>query len=35
VIEVRVDRIREGNSKLAANLIVSQFVIAPGLPLDI
>ncbi|HEX3736133.1 MAG TPA: PaaI family thioesterase, partial [Solirubrobacterales bacterium] len=30
VIEVRIDRIRDGNSKLAANLVVSQFVIPPG-----
>jgi 1,4-dihydroxy-2-naphthoyl-CoA hydrolase len=29
VIEVRIDRIREGASKLAANLIVSQFVLPP------
>jgi 1,4-dihydroxy-2-naphthoyl-CoA hydrolase len=35
VIQVKIDRIREGNSKLAAHLVVSQFVIAPGLPLDI
>ena len=35
VIEVRIDRIREGNSKLAANLVVSQFVIPPGDPLAI
>jgi len=35
VIEVRVNRIRDGVSKLAANLIVSQFVIPPGDPLAI
>jgi 1,4-dihydroxy-2-naphthoyl-CoA hydrolase len=35
VIQVKIDRIREGKSKLAAHLVVSQFVIAPGLPLDI
>jgi uncharacterized protein (TIGR00369 family) len=29
VIEVRIDRVREGESKLAANLIVTQFVIPP------
>ena len=29
VIEVRIDRLREGESKLAGNLIVTQFVIAP------
>ena len=29
VIEVRIERIRKGESKLAANLIVTQFVIAP------
>ncbi len=34
VIEVRIDRIRDGASKLCANLVVSQFLIAPGLPLD-
>jgi uncharacterized protein (TIGR00369 family) len=28
-IEVKVDRIREGASKLAANLIVTQFVLPP------
>jgi acyl-coenzyme A thioesterase PaaI-like protein len=28
-IEVRIDRIREGASKLAANLIVTQFVMPP------
>lgn len=27
VVEVRIDRIRDGESKLAANLIVSQFVL--------
>ena len=27
VIEVRIDRVREGESKLAANLIVTQFVL--------
>jgi uncharacterized protein (TIGR00369 family) len=30
VIEVRIDRIRNGVSKLCANLVVSQFVIAPA-----
>jgi 1,4-dihydroxy-2-naphthoyl-CoA hydrolase len=35
VIEVRIDRVRDGISKLAANLIVSQFVIPPGDPLAI
>jgi uncharacterized protein (TIGR00369 family) len=29
VIEVRIDRIRDGRSKLAANLIVTQFVLPP------
>jgi uncharacterized protein (TIGR00369 family) len=29
VIEVRIDRIRDGGSKLAANLVVSQFVLPP------
>ncbi|MBK5221012.1 MAG: PaaI family thioesterase [Thermoleophilia bacterium] len=29
VIEVKIDRTRGGESKLAANLIVTQFVIAP------
>ena len=29
VIEVRIDRVRDGESKLAANLIVTQFVIPP------
>ena len=29
VIEVRIDRIRDGASKLAANLIVTQFVLPP------
>jgi uncharacterized protein (TIGR00369 family) len=29
VIEVRIERIRDGGSKLAANLIVTQFVLAP------
>jgi hypothetical protein len=32
---VRIDRIRDGASKLAANLVVSQFVIPPGDPLAI
>jgi 1,4-dihydroxy-2-naphthoyl-CoA hydrolase len=32
VIEVRLDRIREGIEKQAANLIVTQFVIPPGGP---
>jgi uncharacterized protein (TIGR00369 family) len=32
VLEVRIDRVREGNSKLAANLIVTQFVIPPAAP---
>src|ERR1700748_2447655 len=35
VIEVRIDRVRDGVSKRAANLIVSQFVIPPGDPLAI
>jgi 1,4-dihydroxy-2-naphthoyl-CoA hydrolase len=30
VIEVGIERLREGTSKLAANLIVTQFVIPPG-----
>ena len=30
VVEVRINRIRDGVSKLAANLVVSQFVIPPG-----
>jgi acyl-coenzyme A thioesterase PaaI-like protein len=30
VIEVRIERIREGQRKLAANLIVTQFVIPPA-----
>jgi uncharacterized protein (TIGR00369 family) len=30
VIEVRIDRIRDGTSKLAANLIVTQFVLPPA-----
>ena len=30
VIEVRIDRIRDGVTKLCANLVVSQFVIAPA-----
>jgi uncharacterized protein (TIGR00369 family) len=30
VIEVRIERVREGETKLAANLIVSQFVIPPA-----
>ena len=29
MIEVRIDRIRDGDTKLAANLIVTQFVIPP------
>ena len=29
VIEVRIDRIRDGKSKLAANLVVTQFVLPP------
>ncbi len=29
VIEVRIERLREGAAKLAANLIVTQFVLAP------
>ena len=29
VIEVRIDRIRDGESRLAANLIVTQFVLPP------
>ncbi len=29
VLEVRIDRIRDGESKLAANLIVTQFVLPP------
>jgi 1,4-dihydroxy-2-naphthoyl-CoA hydrolase len=29
VIEVRIERIREGEAKLAANLIVTQFVLPP------
>lgn len=29
VIEVKLDRVRDGDSKLAANLIVTQFVIPP------
>jgi 1,4-dihydroxy-2-naphthoyl-CoA hydrolase len=29
VIEVKVDRVRAGSSRLAANLIVSQFVLPP------
>ena len=29
VIEVRIERIREGKSKLAANLVVTQFVLPP------
>ena len=35
VIEVRIERVRDGVSKLGANLIVSQFVIPPGDPLAI
>ena len=35
VIQVRIDRLRDGNSKLAAHLVVSQFVIPPGDPLAI
>jgi len=30
VIEVRIERIREGQRKLAANLIVTQFVLRPA-----
>ena len=30
VIEVRIERVREGEAKLAANLIVTQFVIPPS-----
>jgi 1,4-dihydroxy-2-naphthoyl-CoA hydrolase len=30
VIEVKIERIREGKSKLAANLIVTQFVLPPS-----
>jgi uncharacterized protein (TIGR00369 family) len=30
VIEVRIDRVRDGTRKLAANLIVTQFVIPPA-----
>jgi 1,4-dihydroxy-2-naphthoyl-CoA hydrolase len=29
VVEVRIDRIRDGEERLAANLIVSQFVLSP------
>jgi 1,4-dihydroxy-2-naphthoyl-CoA hydrolase len=29
VLEVKIDRVRDGESKLAANLIVTQFVIPP------
>jgi uncharacterized protein (TIGR00369 family) len=32
VIEVRIDRVRNGDTKLAANLIVSQFVLPPHEP---
>lgn len=32
VIEVRIERIREGERKLAANLIVTQFVLPPDDP---
>jgi hypothetical protein len=32
VIEVRIDRIRDGVRKLAANLIVTQFVLPPSAP---
>jgi acyl-coenzyme A thioesterase PaaI-like protein len=32
VIEVRIERVRDGESKLAANLIVTQFVLAPREP---
>jgi uncharacterized protein (TIGR00369 family) len=32
VIEVRIDRLRDGESRLAANLIVSQFVLPPRGP---
>jgi acyl-coenzyme A thioesterase PaaI-like protein len=30
VIEVRIERIREGKAKLAANLVVTQFVLPPA-----
>ena len=30
VIEVKIDRVRDGESRLAANLIVSQFVLPPA-----
>ena len=30
VLEVKIDRVRDGESKLAANLIVTQFVIPPA-----
>ena len=29
VVEVKLDRIRDGEAKLAANLIVTQFVLPP------
>jgi uncharacterized protein (TIGR00369 family) len=32
VIEVRIERVREGERKLAANLIVTQFVLPPNDP---
>jgi len=32
VIEVRIERIRDGEAKLAANLIVTQFVLPPREP---
>jgi 1,4-dihydroxy-2-naphthoyl-CoA hydrolase len=32
VIEVRIERLRDGDSRLAANLIVSQFVLPPRGP---
>ena len=32
VIEVRIERVREGERKVAANLIVTQFVIPPDDP---
>ena len=30
VIEVRIERVRDGEPKLAANLIVTQFVLPPS-----
>jgi len=30
VIEVRIERVREGKAKLAANLVVTQFVLPPA-----